>query len=324
MDNKLLERLRKITAEEREILSGKQIQKKIYSNDVSDEFIIDANRLLKKGSLIEIRPHTRFIDFPKHKHNYVEMVYMCSGSSTHIINGKDKVTLVENDLLILNQHAIQEIQACEDDDVAVNFIILPQFFEKSITMLEKENVLRDFLISTLSSNNSESSYLHFSTKDLLPVKNLLENMIWSLYQSTSTANTINQTTMGLLFMNLSQFVDKIDVKTSNSFEQNMIFSILKYIETNYKNGTLSEISEQLNEPTYFVSRLLKKHTGKNFKELLQERKLQQASYWLKESTMTIDDIIEAVGYKNSSFFYNNFKEKYGCSPKSYRNLSIER
>jgi len=73
-----------------------------------------------------------------------------------------------------------------------------------------------------------------------------------------------------------------------------------------------------NEPSYFVSRLLKKHLNKNFKELLQERKLQQAVFLLKQSTLTVEKIIASVGYDNSSHFHRKFREKYGMSPGEYR------
>ena len=104
----------------------------------------------------------------------------------------------------------------------------------------------------------------------------------------------------------------------NQYEQTLVFSVLKYTETHYKSGTLADIADELNQETYYISRLLKKHTGANFKELLQQRKLQQAVYLLKQTSLTIDSIIEAIGYDNSSYFYRKFKEKYHCSPKEYR------
>lgn len=317
MNSNLLARLKPITAEERAILNGqKNIQKSLYTE--KEEFVIDSRKLLERGQLIEIRPHTRFCHFPKHRHNYVEMIYMCSGTTTHIINGKEKIDLNAGDILFLNQYATQEILPASEDDIAVNFIILPEFFDRSISMIERENVLWDFLISTLSQDTSLMSYLHFQARDILPVQNLIENMIWTLIERKKSTNTINQVTMGLLFMNLSSFSIPVVQDQANSYEKNLIFEILKYIESNYKTGTLAEISDMVNLPTYYVSRLLKKYTQSTFKELLQQRKLQQAVYFLTQTTLSIDAILEAIGYNNSSFFYRTFREKYQCSPKEYR------
>lgn len=319
MNQELLERLKVITEEEQSILDGNlQVEQNLYSTALSENFIIESQKLLKKGCLIEARPHTRFVHFPKHSHNFVELVYMMHGTTTHIINETQKIVLKEGDLLFLNQHATQEIMKAGYDDIAVNFIILPDFFKRGLTMIEQENVLRDFLIRTLSGQDSKIPFLHFSAKEILPVQNLLENMIWTLFTDKTHTNTINQTTMGLLFMNLSMFVDNISRNIPELYEENLIFSVLNYIEMNYKNGTLSEIAGQLNLPTYYISRLLKKYTNQNFKQLLQERKLQQASYLILNTPQTVEAVMEQIGYDNSSFFYRIFRNKYGCSPKEYR------
>ena len=319
MNAELLASLRTITDEEKALLQGNtSIQKGIYTS--KKDFVIDNERLLAKGRLIEIRPHTRFAHFPKHRHNYVEMVYMCAGSTTHIINDTDRIVLEAGDLLFLSQSATQEILPAGEDDIAVNFIILPEFFDRPLSMIERDNVLRDFLISTLSGSGSRITYLQFRAKDILPIQNLIENMLWTLINKKSNTNTINQVTMGLIFMNLSVFADSILQNSAGNYEQDMIFRILKYIETHYKSGTLSDISAELKLPPYYVSRLLKKYTGHTFKELLQQQKLQQASYLLSQTTLSANAVMEAIGYSNSSFFYRAFRERFGVSPKEYRSL----
>ena len=62
---------------------------------------VNAKKLLAAGKLITIRSHTRFIHFPEHTHDYVEVVYMCSGQTTHIVNGKT-ILLEQGDLLFLS------------------------------------------------------------------------------------------------------------------------------------------------------------------------------------------------------------------------------
>ena len=323
MRQDILDRLTVITEEEQEILDGqKSVRKDRYT--LQEDFIIDSSRLLRKGQLIMIRPHTRFIHFPKHRHNYVEMVYMCTGTTTHIINGTKTITLKEGDLLFLNQYATQEILPAGERDMAVNFIILPEFFDRTLPMMERENILRDFLVSSLSQNTALTSYLHFRAKEIVPVQNLIENMIWTLLSDRKRINTLTQMTMGLIFMNLSAFADTINQDGPDQYEQNIVFTVLKYIEMHYKDGTLAQINAELKQPAYYISRLLKKHTDDHFKGLLQQRKLQQAGWLLANTSLPVEDIIGAVGYDNSSYFYRKFKEKYGVSPKEYRRPDISR
>lgn len=88
----LYRELKKITEEEKRILSGsREIDKELYMSAKEGEMsnVVDAGKLLESGKLIQIRPHTRFIHFPKHSHNYIEMIYMCAGSTHHVIDGED-------------------------------------------------------------------------------------------------------------------------------------------------------------------------------------------------------------------------------------------
>lgn len=322
MNIDLLNELRKITDEERAILSGSgNIRQDLYTSDSS--FVIDSRKLLGKNKLIEIHPHTRFVPFPRHRHNYVEMIYMCSGTTTHIINDSETVHLKTGDILLLNQNTYHEILAADENDIAVNFIILPEFFDTAMKMIHDENVLFRFIVSTLSSGNSISDYLHFRVRDALPIQNIMENMIWGLLNNKTHNSTINQVSMGLLFLNLQNFADTINREYASQYDQNLIFQALKYIRANYKNGTLDAFSQSVHLKPYTVSRLLKKYTAKNFKELLTEQKLEQAAYLLTKTALPVEAIIHAVGYENSSFFYNKFKEKYKKTPHAFRQDALQ-
>ena len=118
-----------ITEEENRILHSGVIDRNLYMQ--SEKNVINAEKLLSQGKLITIRPHTRFVHFPEHTHDYIEAIYMCSGKTEHIING-EHITLNKGELLFLSQNAKQEIMPASQDDIAVNFIILPEFFDKTL------------------------------------------------------------------------------------------------------------------------------------------------------------------------------------------------
>ncbi|WP_077611855.1 AraC family transcriptional regulator [Clostridium sp. Marseille-P2415] len=321
MNQEMIDRLGVITDEEREILNGRtEIDRKRYTE--GQELVIDSKKMLEHGKMIRIRPHTRFVHFPKHKHNYIEVIYMCKGETTHFIDG-EKVVLKTGELLFLNQHATQEILSAGEDDIAVNFIILPEFFDTAFEMMgEEENLLRDFLVGCLCCDPRYASYLHFQVADVLPVQNLVENMVWTLLNDQPNKRSINQITMGLLFLQLMHYTDKIS-HTSESFEQKLIFQVLKFIDENYKDGELTELALLLNYNIYWLSRAIKRLTGRTYKELLQIKRLNQASFLLLNTRLTVTDISIAVGYDNTSYFHRIFRNYYGVSPKEYREKKFE-
>lgn len=316
MNAEIVRQLSVITEEEQKILDGqKNINKTIYTK--KKELVIDSEHFLQKGKLIQVRPHTRFIHFPKHRHNYVEVIYMCKGSTTHIIDGNE-VVLEEGDLLFLNQHATQEILPAGKDDIAINFIILPQFFNTAFEMIgADDNLLRDFLVGSLCEDSRRTSYLYFHVANILPIQNLIENMIWSLLNNQMNKRSCNQLTMGLLFLHLLNHVEKMETG-GQAFPQAFEVTVLNYIENKYKDGSLAELAELMGYSVYWLSHEIKKRTGKTYKELVQMKRMNQAVYMLTNSQVPVSEIIQMVGYDNTSYFHRKFKEKYGVSPKEFR------
>ena len=316
MHRELLRELSVITEEERKILDGrKEIDQQIYTE--KKDMVIDSKKLLQKGKLIQVRPHTRFVHFPKHTHNYIEMIYMCQGSTTHILNGNE-IVLEQGDLLFLNQNAVQEILPAGEDDIAVNFIVLPEFLDTAFSMMgDEENQLRDFLVGALCGRDGETSWMYFHVADILPIQNLIENMVWTIFYDSSNKRSCTQITMGLLFLQLLNYMDKMETG-GTKYDSEITAAVLSYINGHYKNGTLSELSEQMGYDVYWLSREIRRRTGRTYKELLQEKRMQQAVYLLANSEIPVTDIIESIGYDNTSYFYRKFREKYGMSPKEYR------
>ena len=316
MNPELLNALAYITPEEERLLSGNPVDMSYYAS--GKVFVIDSAKLLEKGKLITIRPHTRFAAFPRHKHNYIEIMYMCSGSTTHIINDSTSITVCAGELLFLNQNACHAIQKAGSEDIGVNFIILPQFFDVAYSMMGTDNVLRNFLVSSLRQDNSEISYLHFQVSDILPVQNLMENLVWSIVNHQPNNRMINQTTMGLLFTILINHTQRMAMPVTQRFDNSLVLDALREIEENYKSANLSDLAARGGISLSYFSRLIKKTTGRTYKELLQNKRLARASQLLRETSLPVQKIIEAVGYDNTSYFYRIFKRKFNANPKAYR------
>ena len=313
MNQDIIRRLSAVTDEEKEFLGGRvSIDRSLYMDGSRD--VISGEKLLEKGKLIAIRPHTRFVAFPEHTHDYVEMVYMCQGSTTHIVNG-DRLCLNTGELLMLGQNARQQIEAAGEGDLAVNFIVRPEFFSSTLPLLgEEETPLRRFIISCLCGDN-EAGYLHFHVAELPPIQNLIENLLYTLMDDTRSKRGILQLTMGLLFVHLLNHTEALSF---SSGEQETLVTVLRYIEEHYRDGSLTDIAGRLHYEISSLSRLIRQKTGKNYTELLQEKRLSQAVWLLRNTDRTVDDIVRAVGYENMTYFHRLFRARYGQSPKHLR------
>ena len=314
MDRNLLEKMSVITPEEQEILNGRSdIDRDLYMH--GQGYTVNSGKLLASGKLITIRPHTRFIHFPEHTHDYVEVIYMCSGETTHIVNG-NTITLEEGNLLFLNQNATHEVLRAGEQDIAVNFIVLPEFFSAPLSMIgEEPTPLRHFLVDCLCNQNSGAGYLYFDISHVKPIQNLLENLLWILIQETPNKRKISQTTMALVFMQLLAHTETV---ASADPEDTLVWQVLRYVEKNYVSGSFEELTELLHYHPSWLSRQIKRKTGKTYTQLAQEARLAQAAYLLRNTDKNVSDIALAVGYENISYFHRIFASTYGKSPKHYR------
>lgn len=315
MNQDLLNKLKLISDEEQELLHGSKLQKERYT--FGQEFQIDNKKLLKQGQLIDIRTHTRFTEFPKHTHNYVEILYMCSGSTTHIINDTTELKLETGDLLFIGKGCWHEVLPAGIDDIGINFIVLPEFFYTAFNMMEGKSILSDFVIDNLTGKNSKMPYLYFHVADVLPIQNLLENLVWSIHNGTSD-HRVNEITMGLLFLQLLKYTERAEGGQS---KHQFALNLLTYIDENYENATLSEFAKQEHQPLYQMCRAIKAEFGVSFKTLLQKKRFQAALSYLTGTQLPVTEIVTAVGYENTSYFYRRFHEKYHMSPTDYRESS---
>lgn len=317
MDTHLIEKLQVISSEEQFYLSNEQnqVQQELYAAEGLHQ--IDCGHLLEKGSLITVRPHSRFINFPEHSHNYIEMMYICKGSVTHIIDGK-RIVMEKGDFLILDQHTKHEILRAEYDDVGINFIALPEFFEIPLHMLRERNSIAEFFFNMFRKRTTFSPYLLFQLKDNPFIENLMENLILSLLDGKAENDEINQYTMGLVFLYLLKHMDSLKQDSSMDYQEVILQATLQYINTGYKDAQLSTIAEDFHQSLSVLSKLIKEKTGFTFQELLMRKRFQRAVMLLEESDLTIEEIAESVGYENISYFYRQFKARYGMTPRKYR------
>ena len=151
--------------------------------------------------------------------------------------------------------------------------------------------------------------------DALWLINLVENLLWTLIRKTPNKRKLSQMTMALLFLQLLGYTETLETEDS---EEAAVLKVLRYVESNYGSGSLSEAAELLHYDLSWLSREIKRRTGKTYTQIVQEKRLAQAAFLLKNTDRNVADIAVAVGYENISYFHRIFTAAFGMSPKHYR------
>jgi len=100
----------------------------------------------------------------------------------------------------------------------------------------------------------------------------------------------------------------------------LVESLLKYLETNYKeNITLQSLSLLVHLSESYLIRIFKLHTGITPFQYLENLRMEAAVSYLLNTSFTIQKISQLTGYNSIHYFSRHFKQRYGVSPSQWRN-----
>ena len=317
MREDVLSRLSQINDEERKILDGEAaVNKKLYTA-VSKDFIVNSHRLMQDGEQIALRRHTRFAEFPSHGHNYVEMTYVCSGEVTHIIKHRE-VKMRAGDALLLNRHTQHSVKKTGKNDIAINVMLATECFHSLASVLSISSPLSSFMAENIRSNG-EADYMLFSTEGVPPLENLFENLAYAMVGNDFTSVDTVKNTVALILRYFSELPECTITSARHRSDAELLQARIEdYLRTDFRTATLSELAAKLNLSVPYLSKRVRELCGMTFSRLLQEERFKEAIRLLDETDLPIGDIIIAVGYENTSFFHNQFRERYHCSPFRWR------
>lgn len=100
----------------------------------------------------------------------------------------------------------------------------------------------------------------------------------------------------------------------------IINKALEYMHGNYSHKmTLTDVAEHTYVSQWHLSKLLNRHTGQSFSELLNTIRIDEAKKLLVDPSLRIGDIAELVGFLDMAHFSRVFKKITGISANEYRN-----
>lgn len=103
----------------------------------------------------------------------------------------------------------------------------------------------------------------------------------------------------------------------------IVTGAIEFIRAHYAEKlTLQSVADSCYVSQWHLSKLLGKHIGKNFYDILNEVRVAEAKRLLKDPGLRIGTIGEAVGYTDSAHFARTFKKLTGMSAAEYRNTIL--
>lgn len=114
--------------------------------------------------------------------------------------------------------------------------------------------------------------------------------------------------------------DNIDL---SSMDKKFMHRVIELVKENLKNTdfNIEHLSKHMFMSRQHLNRKLKAITGLTSKEFIRSIQLKTAAFLLRKQEETVTEIAYRVGFSSPSYFSEQFKLHFGCSPSKFAKLN---
>lgn len=121
-----------------------------------------------------------------------------------------------------------------------------------------------------------------------------------------------------LMLMLETYLQKYEEFSGKEEKDDIYTSLLSYITTNHNTRiTMKDLSKKFNCSVSTLSHIFKKRSGVSISEYIENLRLDEARWLLKQNSYTVTEISDSLGFCNPAYFSSVFKKKFGVSPRRY-------
>lgn len=286
-----------------------------------------------------------------HTHDYIELMYVVSGEFRQKILDRE-ITFHQGDLCLLDKNCLHQDYLSGQPAIVIFLGIANDMFDEilhenitaqSILLflkpaLLKQKDLQQYLHfrpdSRESPGDSNLSFSHASPVPKAPagqrsagteasafpdMEECLYRLLSELRQGGVGSSYICRGLLMRIFHILGLRYEVSCSKEQRKTLQWLIFEeITAYIRQHSATVTIRELTEVFHFQEDYFNRLIRSKTGLTYSAYVRQLRLKQAEQLLTDSALTVEEIAEAVGYRNKGYFYKIFIEKYGMTPAKFR------
>jgi len=290
------------------------LKKKRKNQDIrlKKGFRIEANTHIGSTSEINYRYFHHYKELYPYTHDhqsFYEVFLVIKGKCYHLVNNR-KIVLSKGQMVFIRPNDIHKFEKFNKE--AFNAINLAFY---------------DYNLDDLKTFVGEGLNLEKLLSPALPPEiTLTERQLLRITDQMERLHLTPHDQKGLIRMRLRALLTEI---FTEHFENATLFASTE------RPVWLEKLLVEINKPANFIAgntRLIElacksqEHIIRIFKEFLnttpsqyiKQLRLTYASNMLLHSNKTIPEIAYESGFENLSYFYREFKKKFGCTPKKFR------
>lgn len=237
-------------------------------------------------------------NFSGEKHSYWELTYVDKGE---LLTTIDRVSyhLKQGDLIFyapMQFHTQSTFEKISSSYLTINF---------------KMNFNHaDLLCNKIFSLKRDSYFIVTKLIEELSNDNLYSNDLSLCY--------LKQLIIQMLRLDNSHFHSKPTTHMQQTYENELLNDILLYIDDNiYEKISVSTLCDHFCISTSMLHSLFRKNMNNTAKNYINELKLSKSKELIRNSTHTLSEISEMLGFSSIHYFSKKFKSYFNISPTEY-------
>ena len=237
-------------------------------------------------------------NFSGEKHSYWELTYVDKGELLTTIDGVS-YHLKQGDLIFyapMQFHTQSTFEKISSSYLTINF---------------KMNFNHaDLLCNKIFSLKRDSYFI---------VTRLIEELSNdNLYSDDLSLCYLKELIIQMLRLDNSHFHSKPTTHMQQTYENELLNDILLYIDDNiYEKISVSTLCEHFCISTSMLHSLFRKNMNNTAKNYINELKLSKSKELIRNSTHTLSEISEMLGFSSIHYFSKKFKSYFNISPTEY-------
>lgn len=284
-------------------------------------YIMEDDEYFKDGDhrSVFISRHNRYTPAFVHKHEFFEIVYVLEGVCAQSI-GVQTLQFAAGDVCLIAPGIFHTMEVFDDNSIVFNILLRRSTFYQMFTPLTLgDDLLSEFFSEGLYSTN-QIEYIIFHTRNAPFIYDAILEMCGEQLERDEYTDQI---LVGMMTKVNAEIMRYCKETMESSFSRQMAaqpddFLVMNYIQEHLPSVSLADVAEHFGFSVSYCSRLIKSSTGQGFSDWKRTLRLRRAEHLLINTSQTIAEISDTLGYANPESFIRIFKKELHLSPSQYR------
>ncbi|HEY2491662.1 MAG TPA: AraC family transcriptional regulator [Paenibacillus sp.] len=255
-----------------------------------------------------------------HWHIYIEILYFLSGQAKVYLGGECHL-LSKGDLILIHSHETHSIFSMDEEEVS--YVVIK--FDPEILYSTSRTIFESKYVLPFTMAKSTNQRV-FTEQEIIDTP--IPSLVTEIYEEFTSRNygfelavrtLICRVFLWFLRKSQDQHPNWDIAHSLKEIDFQMLQKVFEYIDDHYMVDINAETAARMCNLSYsYFSRKFKAIMGKTFTNYLNYIRITEAEKLLLTTDSSMTEIALEVGFSNSSYFIQQFKQYKNISPNQFR------